>query len=272
MKLPAIQWYPGDWLRDPGVQALSYEDQGIWFAILMRMWEGEERGKLTLNGAAMPVEALARLLGLDNQKVNQTLTTLSTYGVTSVEPNTGIIFSRRMVRDEQLRNIRVECGKKGGNPRLVNQKSNQSLTTGVKQIPTPSSSSSSSIQTHTEPSAVPASVKAKGPWRNSHQAAWFDDWWKVVWAKVGKGGAEKAFAKAATNLLVAEEIIAATKKQLPRILEREPQYRPHPATWLNDKRWLDEPEPSVNGARQQQSSLPDFDDLINDPYHGGPGR
>lgn len=144
VKLPAIQWYPGDWLRDPGVQSLSYEDQGIWFAILMRMWEGEERGKLTLNGQAMPVEALARLLGLDNQKVNQTLTTLLTYGVTSVEPTTGIIYSRRMVRDENLRKTRAECGKLGGNPVLLNQKSNQSLTTGVKVAPTPSSSSSSS--------------------------------------------------------------------------------------------------------------------------------
>lgn len=144
VKLPAIQWYPGDWLRDPGVQSLSYEDQGIWFAILMRMWEGEERGKLTLNGHAMPVEALARLLGLDNQKVNQTLTTLLTYGVTSVEPSTGIIYSRRMVRDENLRKTRAECGKLGGNPVLLNQPANQKPTTKVKQIPTPSSSSSSS--------------------------------------------------------------------------------------------------------------------------------
>ena len=94
----------------------------------------------------------------------------------------------------------------------------------------------------------------------------------MVWAKVGKGGAEKAFAKAATSLLVAEEIIAATKNQLPRILEREPQFRPHPATWLNDKRWLDEPVQAINRARyEQQSSLPDFEDLINDPYHGGKG-
>ena len=144
MKLPAIQWYPGDWLRDPGVQSLSYEDQGIWFAMLMRMWEGEERGKLTLNGHAMPVEALARLLGLDNQKVNQTLTTLLTYGVTSVEPTTGIIYSRRMVRDEELRKTRQQCGKLGGNPLLVNQAANQKPTTKVKQKPTPSSSSSSS--------------------------------------------------------------------------------------------------------------------------------
>ncbi len=144
MKLPSMQWYPGDWLKDPGVNALSYQDQGIWFRILMHMFEGEQRGKLTLNGHAMPVEALARLLGLDNQILTTTLTTLLTYGVASVEPETGIIFNRRMVRDEEIRNIRVESGKKGGNPVLLNQKSNQTPTTGVKVLPTPSSSSSSS--------------------------------------------------------------------------------------------------------------------------------
>lgn len=74
-----------------------------------------------LNGKAMPDEALARLLGLDNQILTTTLTTLLTYGVASREPETGAIMSRRMVRDEEIRKIRKECGSKGGNPNLVNQ-------------------------------------------------------------------------------------------------------------------------------------------------------
>lgn len=74
-----------------------------------------------LNGKAMPDEALARLLGLDNQILTTTLTTLLTYGVASRDPETGAIMSRRMVRDEEIRKIRKECGSKGGNPNLVNQ-------------------------------------------------------------------------------------------------------------------------------------------------------
>lgn len=137
-KLPAMQFYTGDWRKDPGVQALNYEDRGIWFEMLCLMWESDERGKLMLNGRKIPEEGLARLLGLDNQKLNQTLTTLLTYGVASVEPDTGVIYSRRMVRDEEIRKIRQESGKKGGNPRLVNQKPNQA----AKQKSTPSFSSS----------------------------------------------------------------------------------------------------------------------------------
>jgi hypothetical protein len=104
------------------------------------MHESENRGKLTLNGRPMPEDALARLLGLDKQILTTTLTTLLTYGVASTCEETGAIMCRRMIRDENLRQIRTEAGKKGGNPVLLKQ----NPTTGLKQNPTPSSSSSSS--------------------------------------------------------------------------------------------------------------------------------
>jgi hypothetical protein len=142
-KLPAIQFYPGDWKKDPGVQALSFHDRGVWFEILLLMHESDRRGVLLLNGAPMPDEALARLLGLDNQNLEATLTKLLAYGVVSREDGTGALVSRRMVRDEQLRQIRKTAGSKGGNPVLVNQ----NPTTQVKQNPTPSSSTSTSTST-----------------------------------------------------------------------------------------------------------------------------
>jgi hypothetical protein len=140
MKLPAFQFYPGDWRKDPGVQALDFHDRGVWLEIICLMHESEERGKLMLNGAPMPEEALARLLGLDKQNLTNVLTTLLTYGVASRCEKSGALMCRRMVRDENIRKIRTEAGKKGGNPALVNQKP----TTEVKQKSTPSSSSSSS--------------------------------------------------------------------------------------------------------------------------------
>lgn len=139
-KLPSLQFYPGDWRKDPGVQALSFHDRGVWFEILCLMHESDQRGKLLLNGLAMPDEALARLLGLDNQNLTTTLSTLLTYGVASRDEETGALICRRMVRDENLRQIRRTSGLMGGNPALLKQ----NPTTQLKQIPTPSSSSSSS--------------------------------------------------------------------------------------------------------------------------------
>jgi hypothetical protein len=151
-KLPAIQFYPGDWRRDIGVQSLSYHDRGVWFEVLMLMHQSERRGVLVLNGRAMPDESIGRMLGLDNQSLTTTLTNLLTSGVASREPATDALMCRRMVRDEELRKTRKECGKLGGNPVLVNQKS----TTGDKQIPTPSSSSSSSSSKTLKPNKAQA--------------------------------------------------------------------------------------------------------------------
>ena len=138
-KLPAFQFYPADWRKDPGVQSLDYEARGIWWEIICMMHESDERGVLLLNGAPMPEDALCRLLGLDNQKLTTTLTTLLSYGVARRRESDGALYSKRMVADEKLRQIRKEAGSKGGNPALLNQKP----TTKVKQKPTPSSSSSS---------------------------------------------------------------------------------------------------------------------------------
>ena len=106
------------------------------------MHDSDERGVLLVNGAPMPDAVIARRLGLDNQSANQILTTLLDFGVASRRESDGALFCRRMVKDENLRRVRTAAGKKGGNPLLLNQTPNQTPTTGDKQIPTPSFSSS----------------------------------------------------------------------------------------------------------------------------------
>lgn len=152
-KLPAFQFYPADWRKDPAVQSLSYFDRGVWLEILCLMHESEQRGKLLLNGKKMPNEALARLLGLDKQILTKTLDTLIEYGVASIDEVTEALISRRMVRDEEIRRIRTEAGKKGGNPNLLNQNSNQTASKNKNednQISTPSVSASATFSSEEE--------------------------------------------------------------------------------------------------------------------------
>lgn len=140
MKMPAFQFYPADWRKDPGVQALDFHERGIWFEILCFMHESSERGVLLLNGQPMPEVALARMLGLDNQILTMAITKLLEYGVASRREADGALVNRRMVKDEHICQVRRNAGKLGGNPNLVNQKA----TTRDKQITTPSPSASSS--------------------------------------------------------------------------------------------------------------------------------
>lgn len=115
-KLPSFQFYPGDWRKDPAVQALTYHDRGVWLELMCLMHETEPRGKLALGGKPYPPHILARALGLilDHGAVGlqQTIDRLLDYGVASKDED-GFIFSRRMVRDEYIRQVRAEAGKKG---------------------------------------------------------------------------------------------------------------------------------------------------------------
>lgn len=165
MKLPSIQFYPGDWWKDPGVKMLTLEERGFWLQCLMLMHESEQRGKLAVNNMPIPEDGLALVMGVDNHKVNQILSKLLTYGVASREEGTGIIYSRRMVRDEEVRKIRQSAGKMGGNPRLLNQNPTTGLTKPEandnqtpKQNPTPSSSVSVSSSDNTPKPPEGASV------------------------------------------------------------------------------------------------------------------
>jgi len=141
--LPAFQFYPGDWQKDPGVQSLDYETRGIWFEMILLMHESEDRGKLMLNGKAMPEKALSQILGLSEAKTKQTVSKLEAYGVASRDPKTGVLMNRRMVRDEATRRARAEAGRKGGLRSRPPQHGSGAEAT-AKQNRTSSSSSSSS--------------------------------------------------------------------------------------------------------------------------------
>lgn len=123
-KLPAFQFYPADWLKDPGINALDYFEQGVWIKLLCLMHESEEPGKLLLGGRPYPEDRLATALGLSGEVMGRVISTLITLNVASRDEVTGALMSRRMVRDRETVRKRVEWGKKGGNPAFVKGKKN----------------------------------------------------------------------------------------------------------------------------------------------------
>lgn len=147
MKRPAFQFYPADWRKDTALQSCSLAARGLWHEMICLMHECEPYGYMSVNGKPMKSTQIARLVGVTDREYSKLLVELEDAGVYSTDDD-GCIYSRRMVKDEHLRNVRAEAGKKGGNPSLLGgkvkdldkQKANQT----DKQIPTPSSSSSSS--------------------------------------------------------------------------------------------------------------------------------
>ena len=104
-KLPAIQFYPGDWRRNPKVQSLTYEERGLWFEMLCLMHFAEPRGKL-------PLEDLPMLLGIDQAKAKQTVAKLLAKEVANTEQN--YIICRRMIKESKISELRANAGFRGG--------------------------------------------------------------------------------------------------------------------------------------------------------------
>jgi hypothetical protein len=70
----------------------------------------------------------------------------------------------------------------------------------------------------------------------------FEEFWKVYPRKVGKVAAKKAFAKAAKEVGCAL-IAVGVQRFAHDPYKPAKQFLPHPATWLNEGRWDDEPYP-----------------------------
>jgi biotin operon repressor len=170
MKLPSFQFYPGDWMKDPALRSVSPEARGLWIDMLCLLFESGRRGYLQhMAGKPVSDEQLARMTGSSSGQVSRLLQELEDSGVFSRTEH-GMIYSRRMIRDERKRAACGEAGRKGGgNPahkvRSGNGNEANDLPTTFKghckgdakgdskgrskQKPNPSSSSSTSTTEHT---------------------------------------------------------------------------------------------------------------------------
>lgn len=155
MKRPAFQFYPADWRKDVELQSCSMAAQGLWINVMCLAHECEPYGHLTINGKGMTPAQLGRQVGLSAKECESLLDELLDTGVAR-RTDEGVIFSSRMVRDEDLRNRRAaggtggaehgikgaEAGSKGGRPRK--DKGGYETPLPGFENPPPSSSSSSS--------------------------------------------------------------------------------------------------------------------------------
>jgi hypothetical protein len=133
MKRPAFQFYPGDWLRSADLRACSVGARGLWIDMLCLMHEGTPYGYLRVGGTVIHSETLARMVGAEVEQIAKWLAELAGAEVFSTDKN-GVIFSRRMVRDERIRGMRASAGKIGGTHRALKQSAKQTGKQTIEQL------------------------------------------------------------------------------------------------------------------------------------------
>ena len=183
MKRPAFQFYPADWRKDAALQSCSLAAQGLWVNMLCIAHECEPYGHLVINGRPMTAAQIGRLVGVSAAECQKLLDELLAAGVVSTSDD-GAFFSRRMVRDEEIRNRRAEGGKagaehghkgaehgfKGGRP-AADKGGSEPPFEIVKEPPSePPPSSSSSSSSSSSPSGK--KTLSRGEYSPEFEAVW----------------------------------------------------------------------------------------------------
>ena len=129
-KRPSFQFFPGDWRRDSALQSCSVGARGLWIEMMCIMHDGTPYGHLRVGGKDILPPVLARMVGASLEEVEGWLEELEQAGVFS-RTETGTIYSRRMVRDEEIRQKRAAGGVKSlDNPNVPRPKKKEGYPSG----------------------------------------------------------------------------------------------------------------------------------------------
>lgn len=94
------------------------------------------------------------------------------------------------------------------------------------------------------PGAVEVGTGEQGNRKNTSSPPGFDQWWSHYPRKVGKQAAVKAYRKAQQTTDPETLLAAVSAFRDDPNLPVDKNFIPHPATWLNEGRWDDEPLPA----------------------------
>jgi hypothetical protein len=113
-KLPYFPFYPADWQADERLRICSVAARGFWMECLCVAHKAVRRGFLEqAPGHPLTPVQLSQLAGCTEEEAVRLTQELLNAGVPSVDGN-GVLFSRRMVRDEKIRKARSRAGRMGG--------------------------------------------------------------------------------------------------------------------------------------------------------------
>jgi hypothetical protein len=118
-----MKFFPSDWRADQALRVCSLSARGLWIEMLCVMHNAAPYGHLLINGSPVSDTQLAMLAGTSPDQIPALVGELETAGVFS-RTGKGVIYSRRMTRDEKKAALARKHGQKGGNPSLCKDKGN----------------------------------------------------------------------------------------------------------------------------------------------------
>ncbi len=222
-KLPWMQFCTGDWLKDPQLSMCLPATRGIWADAIAAMHENGRCG--TLSGTP---DQLVRVLRCDVPALLAAVDDLQSTGAADVTHRNGQITltNRRMQREAKSREL--------NRLRQLRYRSDQKNNAPVTPMSQPSGSDSLSVS---------VSKREKGSGEKGELEARFERFWTAYPRREATQNAWKAFQRLNPD----DELLSVMIPWIGRACKSE-QWQdkskiPHPATWLNQRRWEGDPPP-----------------------------
>ena len=98
-KRPAFLFYPGDFLKDPGLSTLDYHHIGVFITLLCYAHQAGGELRYCEGGDPFTISDLAQTLGLEADETQKVIDTLIRRGCLKKRDDDGCLYNARMVRD-----------------------------------------------------------------------------------------------------------------------------------------------------------------------------
>jgi hypothetical protein len=238
-----MKFYPADWQADEGLRQCSLASRGLWIEMIAMMHKSAVYGHLLIAGVAPTEQQIAMAVGADLKSVKAGITELESWRVFS-RNDAGVIYSRRMISDAEKAKRDRDNGSGGGNPKLrvvssqrdnkgVNPPINHRAASEVKPPDNGVDKAQILDARYQKPEEENRSLRSLPQIERA-----FDEFWAAYPRKKGKEDARKRFAAVLKRFSQAEIMLGLSRQ----VWNADPNFIPHPATWLNQGRWMDEPD------------------------------
>ncbi len=226
-KLFWMQFNTGDWLKDPKLSMCQPATRGIWADAIAVMHEDGRSGVI-----AGTIEQLTRLLRCDGPSLMASVHDLKTTGtaIVLIREDRITLINRRMQREAKQR----ECNRR----RQRRYRDGPDVTESSPQCRNPSVCNSlfdSNSDCNSENEGEPVGKEKS--------EEMFSLFWEAYPRKEAKQNAWKVFMKVRPDARLVSTMIAWLKLACESEQWQDKSKIPHPATWLNQRRWEDDPPP-----------------------------
>lgn len=242
--IPYMPLYVADYMADAG--HLSTTEHGAYLLLIMSYWQRGSAFRAP-DEQALNVR-LANLVRMSNGEWLRAVPVLSEFFQISLED--GVTWSHKRIEAElakfRAKSLQAKEAGLASAQRRLNGRS-----TGAQHP-------SNHTDTDTDKKKTPKSPSA--PKSGAVTDEWFESEFWPSWVKAkndSKGAALKAFRAKVKTADVLGLVLAAVESQRHGRVNQEAQFRTHAATWLNQSRWMDVPEPEID---------PELSDYRNQPW------